>query len=262
MKSNSAQSWLLGATGAAALATGLNAGPFVYNPQDLLVGFQSASGTSEFVADIGQASDFISGAAAGTTWDFSSQLGSAFSGLDGLSLSVSGDVRTSGSPTGPLNTLFVTQARTDINTPTTPWTQKSSLNQGNTGANIDTIANNTVAFSSANSAGPNNTATAVVMPKGTAYNAGMGDSGDYNGSFQGVVEGTTQTGFAAGSTPLRLDLYEMKPVNGSPATFLGTLDFNPNGTMSFTAVPEPSTWALLGIGGLMFVATRRFRQTT
>lgn len=269
MKTKSTQGLLLKAIGVAVLATGVQAAPFVYNAQDLLLGIQS-TGANEFVANIGSASTYT-GAAAGSTFAVGgytpSQITSAFGGFDGLSLSISGDIRTSGSASGPLNTLWLTQARTDINVQTDPWLRKSSLNQGNTGTQIDGIAAGAVTYSGTVSPGPNNTATAVVMPTGTAVagNPGVGPNGDYNGAFTGNVQGLTQAGFSAGTTPVRLDLYEVRPGAGATlntdSTFLGYFDFNPNGSLTFTAVPEPGAWALLGIAGLLFVATQRMRRT-
>src|ERR1051325_6849551 len=95
---------------------------FTYAPRDLLIGFRS-SAPNDFVVDIGQASLYY-GAAPGSSFTISSfsasQLTSVFGGMDGLSFAVMGDVRTAGDVDNPLNTLWLTAARSDINVQSSP----------------------------------------------------------------------------------------------------------------------------------------------
>jgi hypothetical protein len=264
-KYNIASALLAGVAGLALLAPTAKAQVFTYTAEDLLLGIRSA-GPNDFVVDLGPSS-FFRTAAAGT-YDIStgrynsSQLTSAFGGLDGLSLSVFGDVRTTGGSL-PNNTLWMTAARPDINVQTIPWQRKSSITQGNTGAKIDGVAGGAVGYSGGQPAGPNNTATAVVMPDnyaGGSYQVSVG-TGNWGGTFVGNSEGNTGISFAAGGVPVRLDLYELQPAAGNPAgTWLGYFDFKPNGTASFTVVPESSAWATIGGGAcLLFAAFQRRR---
>ena len=70
----------------------------------------------------------------------------------------------------------------------------------------------------------------------------------------------TSVGFTAGSSPIVSDLFEYLP-SGGGVNYVGDFTFNPNGTLDFTAapatVPEPSTWALFGVAGLLAVTFRR-----
>jgi len=250
-----------GAAGLALLAPAASAQVFQYNPQDLLFGVRS-TGPNDFVVDLGPASFFTTAGAGtynvGNSKYTSSQLSSAFSSLDNLSMSLFGDVRTSGGSL-PLNTLWVTSARgvnsPSINTQTTPWASRSQSNLGTTDAKVDSIASTAVNNSPNNGI---NSPTAVVFPNSTAfsYTANIGSGGNFGGSFQGNVEGATGTGFASGAVPVRLDLYQMQPNTASQ--FVGFFDFNPNGTLTFTVVPEPSAWAVIGGGAcLLFAALQR-----
>ena len=90
---------------------------------------------------------------------------------------------------------------------------------------------------------------------GNSYTIGVG-TGNF-GTFQGSVENTTPGGFAASGGVLRSDLYSLTPGTGA-GTYLGFFELHGNGSMSFTAVPEPSTCTLLGFG--LLVAVRRFRR--
>ncbi|MGC1480478.1 MAG: PEP-CTERM sorting domain-containing protein [Chthoniobacterales bacterium] len=101
------------------------------------------------------------------------------------------------------------------------------------------------------------------------------DSGNNSyGTFQ--VEGNQTAAYSAfagggeadfgdGVAGARLDLFRL-PVQadsqGRPGTLLGTFSINQLGQMTFTAVPEPSVIALLGLGaiGLIAYGARRRAQ--
>jgi hypothetical protein len=245
-------------------AVSLRAQTFIFNPQDLVLAFRQSGGASDLVVDIGQASAYY-GASGGSSFTIgqynASQLSSAFSSLDNLSFSVSGAVRTSGDPVNPLQTLWVTDPRVDINTQSSPWQRQSQFSQGTVGGQIVGIGNGAVTYGGTQPAGPNNTASAVVIPDSdpNSYHSFMGDSGDFNGTFQGNAENTTGLNFTTSGSPLVSDLYQLRPGSGD-STLLGQFQFNTDGTMTFTAVPEPSIWALLPLGALMFVCMQRLRR--
>lgn len=258
---------LLSAAAALAVAgVALSASAFTYNPEDLILGFRSAS-AYDFVVDIGPSSGFynIPFNTNFTITAFSgAQLTSVFGSLDNLTFSVAGDVRTSGGA-NPFNTLWVTAPRVSLDTQSTPWNRAGTLSQGNTAGKIDGVANGAVAYSGtipANSITNSATATVILdtwnVSGGTSYTIGMGPSGAWGSpaTFQGNVENTTPAGFASSGTPLRSDLYMLVPGSGESA-YLGYFELGNNGTLTYTAVPEPSGLALLG-GGLLLLA--RFRR--
>jgi hypothetical protein len=62
-----------------------------------------------------------------------------------------------------------------------------------------------------------------------------------------------------GSAPVYEALWQM-PVSGTADTYLGYFTFNQGGSVQFTSVssvPEPSTYALFGVSGLLAVVFRR-----
>ena len=238
--------------------------PFTYNGADLLLGFRNG-GANDFVVDLGPASTFYTSISQQpfTTFNITAysgaQLSSVFGSLDGISFSVFGDVRSSTSPNGPLNTLWATAPRMTLGVPATPWNERSLFNQGNTGAKIDGIANGALTYSGTVAADPTfNTATAVEMPSswnasGISLTRGMGSSGNFAGTFAGDVENTTPTGFGTGGTPLQSDLFMLEP-GSSAGNELGFFTLNTDGSMTFTTIPEPNSMALIGAGfGILFL---------
>lgn len=168
------------------------------------------------------------------------QITAAFGGTDGLDWSAFtwlGD-----------NTLFVTQARSDLNTQTSPYSQSSSAFQHNTVLRMATIppgANFNLAYNGLN------TPTAVIEPDsvstyhtGSSYaNAWLGSAGGgFNGTFStsiGNPEISTPGDFDSAGTVVRSDFYKMTPANSySFGTFLGYFEFAPNGSMSYVAYPS------------------------
>jgi len=214
------------ALAAAAFLTQASHAAFTYNPQDILLGFRNA-GANDFVVDIGAASLYYH-AAAGSTFTVSgftgSQLTTAMGGLDGLSFSTFGDVRTTGDASHPQNTLWLTRAWNDAVTHSDPWNRGSQFQQANPAGKSDGIANGALTYSGGAPSDPNNnTATAVLIPKtwnsgGISYSIGVGSGGNLANTFQGSIENTTGTGFAAGGIPLRSDLYELNPGSGPGTT--------------------------------------------
>jgi hypothetical protein len=175
-------------------------------------------------------------------------------GVNSLTLSISGAETD--------NTLWLSRARTDPDTQTTSWNRSLSILQGNTSSKISILGNNAETYGASIPAGANNTLTAIVQPDSaftspslSSYSEVIGARGNYGGSFAGNIEGTTGASFSSGSDPLRLDLYQIVPGNG-PSTLIGSFDFNPNGSMTFTAVPEPSTVAMLVVTIAGFAVTR------
>lgn len=243
---------------------------FTYNANDILLGFRSTTLSYDYVVDLGSASQFYN-ATPGTTFTVSgydaASLTAIFGSLDSLSFSIFGDVRTFGNTNGTFNTLWISSARSDINTQTSPWYQSSVSSQGTVAAQIDGIAGGAVSFGGAAGADAvTNSLTAVTVPDtfnaigiGISYTIGIGTVGNFANTFQGSAENTTPLNFATSGSPLRSDFYQLNPGTGD-SIYLGYFELSPNGTMTFTAVPEPSTLAMLGAGMLLFLGVNRFRH--
>ena len=259
------------ASGLAALSLAgatLQAAPFTYNAQDLLIGFRGP-GNFDYVVDISSVSQFGYGSGVHNITAYTgSELSTVFGGLDGISFSVFGDVRNVGGAYA-FNTLWVTAPRTDINVQSTSWNRAGQSAQGLAAGKIDGIANGALMYSSTFPSGPDNTATAVTVTNnfnaspGISYKIGIGASGDLSGTFSGgVIENTTPAGFASLGQPIRSDLYELQPGSGQ-GNYLGYFQLNPDGSMLFSAVPEPSSAALMAAGfGLLTWIQRQRRNGT
>jgi len=256
------------ASGLALLSLGeatLQAAPFTYNAQDLLIGFRGP-GNFDYVVDVGTVSQFGFGSGIHNITAYTgSQLSTVFGGLDGISFSVFGDVRTTGGAL-PFNTLWVTSARSDISVQSNPWNRAGQSAQGTVGGKIDGIANGALMYSSTFPPGPNNTPTAVTVTNnfnsspGVSYKLGIGPAGNFSGTFPGNVENTTPAGFASLGTPIRSDLYELQPGSGL-GEYKGFFQLNTDGSMFFQAVPEPNTAALMAAGfGLLTWIQRQRRN--
>jgi hypothetical protein len=245
------------------------AAPFLYqytnNPPDILLGIRQTGGSSEMVVNIGPASRFFA-ATPGTTFaiqDFTpTQLKATLAGLDGVGVAVFGAARSPGDALRPAQTLWVTEPRADAATSSDPWVRQSSFGLGGTAAKITSVGSGILNFSSLNSPGALNTASAVVTPAG--YQNGLSaylGNGNFNGTFQGNVEGVTPSGFDGSGGVLRLDFYEIRPGSGTSLS-LGWFDFKSDGSLTFTAAggteitpaPSPTITAVTRAGSVTTVA--------
>jgi hypothetical protein len=231
---------------------------FNYNQGDLLLGFRSTSASHDLVVDIGSASLYkttLSPIVISGNYYTSSQLSDAGLGLNSLFFSVFGD--SSG------HDLWATSPSGN------PWTAQNVFAQGPTSGKMEAIANGALDASLVNS-GPDWTASASVVTNNynsfggsdIAYTVGIGANGDFGGAFLGNIETLTGGAFTSGSTSQIMDLYELDVSNaGHAGQLLGDFQLDTNGTLTFNPVPEPGAWSMLGVGALMFAATRKFRRT-
>ena len=232
---------------------------FQYNPRDLVFGFRvDGGGTSEVTVNAGPVSTFYS-LPAGQTIPVAniipSFLTGAFGDLNNLDWSAAACVRTNGDPNYPIQTVWVTQPRTDLNTQTTPWGCRSTLNQANPASMIESIGGNAsqgaVGYGNQVPTGPTNTATAIVIPGGQqpyAYSYFVGN-GNYKNKFQGIVEASTSPTFTTDGQPVRSDLYELKPGSGD-GTYLGYFELSTTGVMTYTSGPSTASVPRPSITGI------------
>jgi hypothetical protein len=229
-----------------ASALPLQAAPFAFNNGDVQLVF-TQPGRPNLEVDVGPVSQFLN-AAPGTPIAInefnSTQLNTAFASLAGVNWAAVSTVR--GSPVYglPLNTLFLTNPRLNVNSPTAPYTSQNSFKQAAVGSIIDTAAGygssvGAILWSSGTPPSPvTNTADVVIIPQGdeSSYASIAGTSGDLAGNFtQGNIENQTPNPFTSGVT--RSDFYELTPGSGA-GTFLGYFEFSAGGTLTFNpAIP-------------------------
>lgn len=255
-----------------ALLTGtLHGAPFLYNPGDLVLAIRQTGGASDYVVNIGKATNY-STLPAGTTLIVSnlsiSQLTSAFPSVNELQWSVAAASRPPGVAGFPLQTLWVTAPRLDAGTPAAPWLRKGQFIQGNAGSQIDAVGYNAGQASSILPGGPDNTVTGVVIPVNHSYAIGpvIGIDGNYVGNFQGDVETLTDAAFDSDPNNVsRADLYELLPGTSAsgtldtPGRYLGYFELKPNGSLTFnTTVPPPPAPVITSVVRIGNVTTVSF----
>jgi len=239
----------------------LQAAPFLYSPGDLVLAFRQSGNASDYVVNIGKATNFASlpaGATLVVTNLSVAQLNSAFPSLNGLQWSVAAANRPPLLSGFPLQTIWAVAPRLDASVQSAPWLRKGQFVQGTAAGQIDAVGVNAASASSGQVAGPDNTATGVVIPTSSelALAPAIGDSGNYAGAFQGNVEAFTPETFDSdpGSVS-RSDLYELIPGTSAdgtlntPGRYLGYFELKSDGTLTFntgaTPPPSPNITAIL-----------------
>jgi hypothetical protein len=237
---------------------------------DLLLGFRADSGTGasqDYLVDIGSFSLYTTGtsfvvdatklnvAKFDLNADLSGQFGNSWNTLrDDDSFVQWGIVGTSydgGNNTSPV--LYVTRPRDDANTQSTPWTGRPKGISNNTVGDFQQL---TGYFRTDGNATPNNSiGTLQDASNGSSYNHFVTLPTNLDFGVWSNIEGN----FANGTASSVLDLYRINPVNGQDADYLGYFSISDTGVLTFTAVPEPGTVALLALAGsfLLIVVRRR-----
>lgn len=223
---------------------------FQYNARDLIFGFRNG-GASDLTVNAGQVSIYYSlpigqeiTVANVTTEQLNKATGT---NLNNVSFSAAADVRIPGDATYPFNTLWMTKAREDINVQSTPWRRRGTSSQGTTGGKIDGMVvgdRSAVSYGSGIPTGPDNTSYGVLIPSddslGRNYGSYIG-TGDFLGTFPGIVELTTPPDFDTAGQVVRADFYELTPnSSGGDGTYLGYFEFSPSGVMKFHRGPSSS----------------------
>ena len=266
-----------------------------YAPGDLVLYFQQEGGTNTVYANLGNAATLYRGAATGAAGginsfnflDINATLISAFgagwttdtsiyAGLAAVwGTSATNSLLQDGDPH---RTVYVSSARTAVGT----------IGQANSTGR--TVASNTgmstiaTAIENQNNILEDQYTTAVtVSPTSTSQIDNQNpflSSAIQGTAFGGLAGGVQQRGtsgiFSAsfgslGSTEFALDLYRIAARNNVTGqvgfgdalrvgTFEGTVTVGTNGQVSFTAVPEPSTYALMGLSALVIAFTVRRRR--
>jgi len=230
---------------------------FNYQYGDLLIGFRvTANGTYDLVIDAGPASGYTN-LTAGTKIPITALTGSLLHDAFGTTNDLSWSAFAAFDPYYPDGTqdgtLFMTRARSDFNTQSTPWGRWKVSAQDLTGTKIDGVGNGAVAIGLDLPANSDNTSNALVELESWNTDGGkasykselFGSSSvpNWAGTFgDGLPEQTTSDTFASDGQPVRADLYWMLPYNSNishpPSTYLGYFELNTNGVLTYTAGPS------------------------
>jgi hypothetical protein len=249
---------LSGVVAAAVLGGASAMAQFNYHNGDMLAAFGNG-GSTDVIVDLGQISNFQAGAVT-QTFNLNAVLTATFGSVNsGLYWSVFGVNDTSIGGNGSVtqtdaNTMWNTLARSNpANKTTTPFVGGSSASQQLPVGDIETIGN----LTSPNQAGPGmivDYAPGIELVDTSLGGYSPMMNNPYNGNFQGDWTYNILNHGVGVS-----DLYQSDPGNhfSQRATYLGNFDLSSGGSLTFNAVPEPSTWAMIGTGLLTFLAIRR-----
>ena len=233
---------------------------FTFDPQgdELLLNFRKTGSASDVNVMLGATTDFKAGLSLSVNQYSAADLTSTFGGLGGLDWSLVG-YRAYGSTADasvPEGTLYVTRSTQ------TAWSAQSSFTLDPVGTKyggIGGFAQNTgVDFS--------NTATKTASANSASYSSAVGANGNFGkaSAFPGGVEATTPT---TANWSQDLFLYQMVPsdatFSGNHVTEVGKFTLTSEGNMTFTAVPEPSSYGMVAAFGLLAYGyfNNRRRQT-
>ncbi len=258
--------------GVASLLQSANAAPLVYTAGDLFLGFRSATSSTDYLIDIGQASIYRD-AAPGTSFTLSvGSIGADLAAVFGNNWNTAsrsdifwGVVGTSSSNGDISNTLYATVQENPQGTATSsPQNPNSNSGQGSPAGKFISLGNNYVlAGDSANGVSP------AVNPAGLRQDGTVAGSWQVfnNGSqpfsgnsfsyFAGGIEGD----FGSGNEASSIDLYRISRNPGGVASNEGTFTINDAGLVTFTngIVPEPTSAVMFAIGAGIVGFSRRRR---
>jgi len=276
-----------------------NAANSFYAPGDLVLFFQQDGGTQTVYANLGNAATLYRGAATGAAGgtnslnflDISATLISAFgpgwasdttlyAGLAG----VWGNSNTLNTlqDGDPHRTLYISAARSSVGTigqaNSSPADMVSAGNTALTGAATGIQTQNNVLENSYTTAVAQSPVATSQIDNQNTFSLGIQNAA-FGGNIAGGVQqkgtaGVFSASFgAAGSTEFALDLYRFQGKDNIAGqvgfgeglrlgTYEGTVTVGTDGQVSFTAVPEPSTYALMGLSALFigYVIRRRRAQ--
>lgn len=228
-----------------------------FSTGDVYLGFR-ASDERGYLVNIGNVSQFTAKNGASFTVNTGGNIGldlasdSSFTATWHSSETVSwGAVSTTYVDFSTPAVLFATRPRSNPSTQSTPWNGRSNSAQTSTVSSFQALS---LKYGVEGNATANSTKATF---QGTGENTWAGftiSPSDFN-VFPGL-EGN----FGQGAANSILDFYQINPVNGSQAEYLGYFSITSAGVVTFTAVPEPGTIALISLAAIFALGRLRRRR--
>lgn len=214
-----------------------------YANGDLIIGFTSGAG-NDVVYDVGAFSSLFNG----ETWNLNPTLTTtpgSYANLNNLNWGLVG--AQSLGLSGSLKTVYSTVPHGQASIP-------ANVPSSGTFATVATAVNTIGQFITTGPAGTDAASDAaswngetIVGGSGTYFNV-------YGSATLSDPNSTTPASFTSGA--VAEDLYGVK-ANNTAGTLLGTFTFDSTGTLTFSAVPEPSTCSLFAAMAFLILAVRR-----
>lgn len=152
---------------------------------------------------------------------------------------------------GDVPVLYVSRPRSDPSQQSVPWNGRSNSAQTATVSQFQSLA---IKYGVEGVATPNSTKATLQGGGENTWAGFTSPPADF------LVFGGIEAGFATGSANSVIDFYKINPGSGVPSEYLGNFSITDNGVITFTAVPEPGTVALLAIGALLVLYRIRRRN--
>jgi hypothetical protein len=238
----------------------VQANTFGYTNGNVLICFRkAATGASDLVVNAGPIATFTN-LAPNATITITAYTGSQLAPIGTNNIAWSAWAYFDNSaplPAGMTNTIYMTNPRSDLNTPTTPYYRDTSSAQGQTIGKLKAIAAGAV--NNANFSGLNSS-TAVLESESynlnnsaVSYYTGLGNNLNFNDTFQQQPDQYTPANFTTSATPSRSDLYWISPTANTDhsqpdAKFIGYFQLATNGVMTYTAYPTATVAAPVILG--------------
>ena len=239
------------------LATSASAS--IFSSDDLILSFRNTSGTSSsgnnLEVDLGSSFNFSQSQtiSALTTADLDAAFGST--NATGLRFSVDGidsseDIFVTDSGGNALSNLGTATA----NTTNANYVGRLYNNDGS--ATSDSAASSGAGAATIVAATDTTSYSSALLNVDTTYNNHQSFS---NKDFQFLPTSVTVEKTLGSNASVSLDIYELFQNQSAPED-LGTFTYTSAGALSYTAAPEPSTYALMGLAGLVMLFVRRRMQ--
>ncbi len=261
------------ATAGVAFGVTAHAATTSYSAGDLFIGFTKTGSSSDYLVDIGQASNFTSQ----TSWttvtlslgnvatDLAATFGSDWATNSAVSWGVVGTTHLSTvGGDGPRTVYASKNGESWTNyVNNTGWKDASTTSLSTADSRITTLAgayagktstaNSSVGIVQTSVSTAGNDAFASYQPGGA--NATGGASNESFAFFNPSILGSNAGGISADT----LGIFRLVPISGStpPASPVGDFTINSEGSISFTAVPEPASVSLGLAGATLMLARRR-----